>query len=104
MSESPKTHQYHIFHSTDKEHMFTETEKQTRQYAGFVMANSLDEAFKESQNTCDEDGKHESWNETDNTVRSTSVGDVIQDDQGFHLVLNVGFKFLFGNDDSEGAE
>jgi hypothetical protein len=103
MSE-PKPKQYHIFHSTEKEHMFTEEEKQTRVYAGFVMANSLSEAFALSQNETDEEGHHVSWNDTDKSVRSTSVGDIIQDDDGFYLVLNTGFKFLFGNDDPEGAE
>lgn len=98
-----QTKQYHIFHSTEKEHMFTEEEKQTRKYAGFVMATSLDEAFRLSQNDKEINGHSDHWNEN-SPCRSTSVGDIIQDDQGFHLVMNVGFKFLFSADDPEGSE
>lgn len=77
--------QYHIFHST--ENKFDETEKQDRQYVGYVNAESLEEAYTKSQNIEDV------WNPT-NPCRSTSVGDVIQDDNGFHLVCGVGFKQL----------
>ena len=41
--------QYHIFHATSPLR-FTETEIQPRVYAGFVNANSIEEAFQKSQN------------------------------------------------------
>lgn len=42
--------QFHIYHCTEPGLMFTETIQQPRKYAGFVEANSLEEAFKLSQN------------------------------------------------------
>jgi len=78
--------QYHIFHATSPLR-FTETEIQPRKYAGFVNADSLEEAFVESQNT------EEHWNPI-NPCRSTSIGDVIQDDNKFYIVLGSGFEEL----------
>lgn len=78
--------QYHIFHSVGPS-KFTETDSQPREYAGFVEAISLEDAYVKSQN--DEN----SWNPY-NPCRSTSVGDVIQDDSGFHMVLSSGFRQL----------
>jgi len=75
--------QYHIFHAVSPLR-FTETEIQPREYAGFVNANSLEEAFKLSQTDFNSD-----WD-----ARSTSVGDVIQDDDKFFMVCGVGFKEL----------
>ena len=79
--------QYHIFHSKPNEFMFTETEIQPREYVGFVNANSIEEAFKLSQNI------ESNWNPT-NPCRSTSVGDVIQENDKFFMVCGVGFKEL----------
>lgn len=78
--------QYHIYHATG-EHRFQEVDRQARDYAGFVEASSLEEAFAKSQNL------DEPWNPVF-PCRSTSVGDVIQDDNGLHMVCNIGFKQL----------
>lgn len=77
--------QYHVFHCTSPLR-FTETEIQPRQYVGFVQADSLEKAFEYAQND------HVDW--AMNEVRSTSVGDVIQDYDKFFMVLSVGFKEL----------
>lgn len=77
--------QYHIFHSTG-ENKFKEIEVQPREYAGFVEADSLEKAFEYAQND------HVDW--AMNEVRSTSVGDVIQSDEGFYMVCGLGFKLL----------
>jgi hypothetical protein len=77
---------YHIFHATG-EHMFTETENQPVEYVGTVQANSLEEAYLESQNT------DECWN-LHQDIRSTSVGDVIQDDEHCYMVCGIGFRLL----------
>lgn len=78
--------QYHIFHSTGINRFFA-VENQPRQYAGFVNATSLEQAFALSQNI------EENWNPT-NPCRSTSVGDVIQDDNDFYMVCGIGFQKL----------
>ena len=78
--------QYHIFHAVGPR-KFTETSYQPREYAGFVEASSLEDAYTKSQN--DENP----WN-PHNPCRSTSVGDVIQDDSGFYMVLGMGFRHL----------
>lgn len=77
--------QYHIYHSTGKD-KFQEVEIQPRVYAGFVIADSLEKAFEYSQND------HVDW--AMNEVRSTSVGDVIQDHDKFYMVCGIGFKEL----------
>jgi hypothetical protein len=78
--------QYHIFQSVGPRR-FTETDVQPREYAGFVEATSLEDAYAKSQNVdCD-------WN-PHQPCRSTSVGDVIQDDTGFYMVLDKGFRHL----------
>ena len=77
--------QYHIYHSTGI-NKFEEVENQQRIYVGFVKANSLEKAFEYAQND------HTDW--TMNEVRSTSVGDVIQSDEGFYMVCGIGFKLL----------
>jgi len=77
--------QYHIFHAISPLR-FTETEIQPREYAGFVQANSIEKAFEYAQND------HIDW--AMNEVRSTSVGDVIQDDDKFFMVCGIGFKEL----------
>ena len=77
--------QFHIYHSTGKDR-FQEVEKQPRRYAGFVEADSLEKAFEYAQND------HVDW--CFNETRSTSVGDVIQADDGFYMVCGRGFKLL----------
>jgi hypothetical protein len=81
-----KGRQFHIFHAIG-ENKFKEVEFQEREYVGFVHATSLEEAFKKAQNT------NKSWNEQ-SKCRSTSVGDVIQDNDKFFLVCNQDFKEL----------
>lgn len=81
--------QYHIYHCTQAGVRFTETENQPRVYAGFVQADSLEEAYMLSQNQGDGDV----WNAV-NPCRSTSVGDVIQSDEGFYMVCGIGFRLL----------
>jgi len=77
--------QFHIYHSTGKDR-FQEVENQPRVYAGCVMADSLEKAFEYAQND------HVEW--SFNETRSTSVGDVIQADEGFFMVCGRGFKEL----------
>lgn len=77
--------QFHIYHSTGEDR-FQEVEKQPRKYAGFVEAENLEEAFRKSQNEDSEWSNYE--------TRSTSVGDVIQDDDKFYMVRGKGFKEL----------
>jgi hypothetical protein len=81
--------QYHIHHSTEIGLRFTEEEVQPRIYVGFVEAESVADAFKKTQNLGESN-----WN-PNNPQRSTSVGDVIQSNDGFFLVKGVGFKHLF---------
>lgn len=87
--------QFHIYHGTGI-NKFNEVEKQPRVYAGFVNANSIEEAFVNSQNIVND------WNPI-NPCRSTSVGDVIVSDEGFYMVLSIGFKLLdeMSKNDSE---
>lgn len=74
--------QFHIYHAVNP--TFTSEFEQTREYAGFVEAESLEEAYQASQNLTDQ------WNPT-NPCRSTSIGDVIQDDEDFYVVAEIGF-------------
>jgi hypothetical protein len=85
--------QYHIYQSHSVS--FSEAEFQPRSYSGFVEADSLEKAFEYAQND------HVDW--AMNEVRSTSVGDVIQSDDGLYMVCNIGFKLLdgFSKDESE---
>ncbi len=84
--------QYHIFHAISPLR-FTETEIQPREYAGFVQANSIEKAFEYAQND------HIDW--AMNEVRSTSVGDVIQDGDKFFMVCGTGFKELVDPEEEE---
>jgi hypothetical protein len=79
---------FNIYHSTGI-NKFKEVENQERIYVGDVKADSLEEAYMLSQNQGDGD----EWNAT-NPCRSTSVGDVIQGDDGFYMVCGTGFKLL----------
>ena len=78
--------QFHIYQATEVGKRFTETEIQPREYAGYVNASTLEEAFRLAQN-----GNH-AWDCYE--TRSTSVGDVIQSDEGFYMVCGTGFKLL----------
>jgi hypothetical protein len=73
---------------------FFEIEKQHRTYAGPVQAENLDNAFMKGQNF------DHHWN-LDAPCRSVSIGDVIQDDHGYHMVRGFGFKTLDVKEDSE---
>lgn len=78
---------FHIYHCIDEEDMFTDKEKQPRKYVGSVMAEDLDDAFKMAQN--DFNPEYRKYN-----VRSTSIGDLIQDDYGFYMVSGTGMKLI----------
>lgn len=84
--ESPDLKEYRVYHSTS-EHRFTEVEEQRRVFVGTVKAENLEEAFRKSQNDLDT-----YWSNIG--VRSTSVGDVLESDEGFYLVIGTGFKLL----------
>lgn len=87
--EGPKSilNMYHIYHAINKKYMFSEHEKQPRKYIGFVLAKDMNEAFTLSQNDFNPDYRKF-------RARSTSVGDIIQDNYGFYMVCNTGFKLL----------
>lgn len=93
--EGPKEvqKQFHIYHCINKEFMFTETEKQPRKYVGSVMARDMEQAFMYAQNDFNEAYKKYGQ-------RSTSVGDIVQDDHGFYMVMNMGFKLICLLDDN----
>ena len=95
--EGPKRslNQYHIYHSMNKKYMFTEHEHQPRKYAGYVMAGDMEEAVELSQNSAKE------WNPV-NPQRSTSTGDIVQDDYGFYMVCTKGFRLLCLVEDERG--
>jgi len=78
--------QFHIYHATGPRR-FSETVNQPREYVGFVEGVSLEDAYARSQNN------ENPWNPW-NPCRSTSVGDVIQDDSGFYMVLDIGFRHM----------
>jgi hypothetical protein len=78
--------QFHIYHSNGI-NKFKEVENQTRHYAGCVEAGSIEEAYMLSQN------QDKVWN-TLNPCRSTSVGDILQSDEGFYMVTGMGFRLL----------
>lgn len=73
---------YNIYHA---EHpTFDESFEGNRIYVGSVEANSLEQAYAKSQNI------EWPWN-IDKPCRSTSIGDVIQCEDQFHMVAGVGF-------------
>ena len=77
---------HNIYHSLDYDR-YSEEETQNRQYVGSIDAESLEDAFKKTQNL------NGIWNES-KPCRSTSIGDVIENKEGFYLVLSMGFKLL----------
>lgn len=89
--EDTKLRLYHIYHTINKQHSFTEKVEQPRRYIGFVMASSLEDAFTKAQN---EDKFYQKYN-----VRSTSVGDFIQDCNYFYMVKGQGFECICSLDD-----
>lgn len=75
---------HQIFHVVNPS--FNENDEDLpKELVGTVEASSLEEAFMLSQNL------ESSWKKG---CRSTSIGDIIQDDNGFYLVTNSGFKNL----------
>lgn len=82
--------QFHIYLSTGKD-KFQEVENQSREYVGYVKAESLEKALEYAQNG-HVDSAGDNWDI--NEVRSTSVGDVIEADDGFYMVCSMGFKLL----------
>lgn len=77
--------QYYIFHAVMPS--FTEEPVQERKYVGSVCAESLEDAYQKSQNF----DRH--WNKYA-PCRSTSVGDVIQEDDVDYVVAGVGFNAI----------
>lgn len=69
--------------------VFDETVYQKREYVNAVRATSLEEAFQLSQNDF-----NDNWSTDIKPLRSTSVGDIIQDDDKFFLVCGQGFREL----------
>ena len=80
----PPEREFLIWHCINPK--FTEEVFQLREVVGSVEATTINEAFFYSQNIDD------SWLNSD--IRSTSVGDVIQDREKFYLVKNIGFELL----------
>jgi len=78
---------YHIFLAVESSSTYTEEEFQIRKYAATVIAKDLEEAFKKSQNDFNPDYAKKN-------VRSCSVGDLIQDNDGFYMVCASGFKLI----------
>lgn len=78
---------FHIYHCINKKYTFQEVEQQPRRYVGFVLANNMQEAFHLSQN--DFGIEYRKYK-----ARSTSVGDIIQDDYGFYMVTSNDFKLV----------
>lgn len=74
-----------IIHHTTGDAKFSEVANQERVVVGVLQAEDLDDAYTKSQNLIND------WNPI-NPCRSTSVGDVIQDDKEFYLVCGMGFK------------
>lgn len=66
---------------------FTDKLDQQREVVGYVEANSLEHAFMQTQNI----GRN--WCE-DKPLRSSSVGDVFESDQGFFMINGTGFTLL----------
>lgn len=79
---------YNIYHCTIP--TFNEDVDQLRDYEGSIRAKSLEDAYIKSQNLTEE-----GWN-PEMESRSTSVGDLIEDEESGELfmVMNFGFKLL----------
>ena len=83
---------YHIYHIVDPEYIGREIERTPRLYAGFVVAESIGQAYTVAQNN-DSNANMGGWAKN-NDVRSTSIGDVIFDGSGFHMVTSDNFKLI----------
>lgn len=77
---------FRIYHATG-DNMFLEVENQPRELVGQVEASDFDDAYAKSQNLFG------SWN-PEKPCRSTSVGDVIEHDEGFFMVCGMGFRHI----------
>lgn len=86
---------FNIYHAVGPE-KFTETEDQIRIYVGHVMTDSLEDAFRLSQNL------ETSWN-PESPCRSTSVGDVIEYNNKFFMVCGNGFRELLEPEEDHAA-
>lgn len=75
-----------IWHTTGPDR-FLEIKNQPRILAGSMDVHTLTDAFTRSQNFDDH------WN-PNHPCRSTSVGDVIQNDEGYFMVAGFGFTKL----------
>lgn len=83
---------YHIFHAVHPS--FEEVVDQHRKYVGSVIAESLDEAYTKSQNF------DRYWNR-EKPCRSTSIGDVIQEDDVDFMVAGIGFTMIVRNHEND---
>lgn len=85
--------QFHIFHCTNIETMYREIERQPRKWVASVFAHNIEEAYRKAQN--DAEGSEYLLYD----VRSTTVGDLIQDNLGFYMVCANEFRFICKNED-----
>lgn len=97
LSHTPKRlRKFDIYHAIEVGKRFTEMEHQHRVYVGSVKANSVEQAYVLSQNV------DKCWTELQGELngmrvqpqRSTSVGDVILDNNDLYLVCGCGFKAI----------
>jgi hypothetical protein len=91
----PTKQMFHIFHAYNPLFQFTEKEKQPRKYVGYVLADNLNDAVNQAQNS---NVHYSTYNQ-----RDTTVGDLIQDHYGFYMICSVGLKLVCLVDD-EGGE
>lgn len=83
---------YHIFHAVNP--CFEEVEDQQRKYVGSVEATCLEEAYFKTQNF------DRYWNKY-KPCRSTSIGDIIQQDDVDFMVAGVGFTMIVRNHEND---
>lgn len=79
--------EYKIYHMTNPDWTLPTKEQQLRHYVGSVRTTSLDGAYQASQNL------NSAWKDH---CRSTSIGDVIEEDGILYMVVGPGFKMLPG--------
>jgi hypothetical protein len=77
---------YKIYHMVDPDWQLPIKEQQPRELAGIVFTTSLQLAYEASQNPMS------TWTHTGK--RSTSVGDIIEEDRTCYMVAGMGFKLL----------
>lgn len=85
---------YHIFHTINKAYLGIERVEQPRKYIGWVMAEDLQDAWIKAQND---------WNPhyREYKVRSTCIGDFIQDDEAIYMIIGNGFQKICDLEDKE---